>query len=68
MAGAANVASPDGRVTVDVNLTADGSPVYSVDFAGQRVIDDSRLGFSLVGEDALASDFELIGESRATFD
>ena len=49
-ANGATVASPDGKIVVDVNVTAAGEPVYSVGFNGAQLITESRLG--LTGKEA----------------
>ena len=48
---AESVASPDGRVTVDVTVTADGEPRYVVRRGGEVVIEESRLGLVRAGGD-----------------
>ncbi|MDE7095867.1 MAG: glycoside hydrolase family 97 N-terminal domain-containing protein, partial [Muribaculaceae bacterium] len=45
MASAANVSSPDGRLTVTTSLTAEGCPAYSVTYDGQPILLESPLGF-----------------------
>ena len=40
----ASVASPDGRLKVDVDVK-DGKPVYGVTYDGRQVLDQSPLGF-----------------------
>ena len=45
VAGAESVTSPDGRLVVNVDVNADGTPVYSVDYDGRPVVTDSPLGF-----------------------
>ena len=49
-AGEDNLASPDGRLVVTVQLTDGGSPVYQVQRDGTTVLERSKLG--LVREDA----------------
>jgi len=48
--GPAQVSSPDGRLTVEFQLAADGSPRYMIRADGQPVLRESRLG--LVRADA----------------
>lgn len=45
------VASPDGRVVVEVTVNADGEPRYGVKRGDVRVIEESRLGLVRAGED-----------------
>jgi len=47
---APRVSSPDGRVSLEFSLSADGAPAYSLSRDGQPVLRRSRLG--LVREDA----------------
>lgn len=43
--GQTTVSSPDGRLRVDFRLQ-DGVPLYRVDYDGQRMLEDSPLGFT----------------------
>ncbi|HTY86828.1 MAG TPA: glycoside hydrolase family 97 catalytic domain-containing protein [Candidatus Acidoferrum sp.] len=45
-----SLASPDGRLTVNFHLNADGAPRYAIQLDHQPVLQDSRLG--LVRDDA----------------
>ena len=45
--GPARVISPDGALAVEVTLTNEGRPAYSVTRFGQPLITESRLGFIL---------------------
>ena len=67
-AGAINITSPDGHVAVEVGVDSAGTPFYNVRFVGERVIDDSHLGFNLVDNVDLKDDFEIIGDSCGSFD
>lgn len=49
--GAGVVASPDGRVIVEVTVNSDGEPRYDVKRGDAQVIEASRLGLVRVGED-----------------
>lgn len=44
------VPSPNGRLVVEFNLTADGAPRYAIQLDGRTVLQDSRLG--LIRDDA----------------
>ena len=46
-AGAETLTSPDGKLTLDFGLTADGAPEYSLKFGDRTAIAPSRLGFEL---------------------
>ena len=65
---AANISSPDGRLAVEVGIDGKGSPVYKVELAGHRVIDNSHLGFNLLDAVPMTEDFELINQSEDTVD
>ena len=52
--------SPDGKVSVDFDVTESGEPVYSVDFDGKPVVLQSKMGFELKGIDAGAG-FKVAG-------
>lgn len=48
--GAQNtLTSPDGEITLSFNLLPEGTPSYSVNYKGNRVIPESRLGLSVKG-------------------
>lgn len=60
--GATEVKSPDGNLTLDFHLNADGAPVYMLSRNGQPVLGESRLG--LVREDAdFSRQLTLLSES-----
>ncbi len=46
----ASLTSPDGNIALKVMLTEAGSPVYSIDFKGKKILGESSLGLRL--EDA----------------
>ena len=60
--------SPDGRIAVYVDVTADGAPTYEIKFDDATIVDASRLGFRLKGEPALDAGFRLAGAERAERD
>jgi alpha-glucosidase len=60
--------SPTGRVQVFFSLAADGAPLYSVTYAGKRVVADSRLGLTLRQTGPLASGFRVLDVKRASRD
>lgn len=65
---AVNIYSPDRRVAVDFEIDSEGAPLYNVELAGHRVIDDSHLGFNLLDAVPLKDDFEIIGQSTDSVD
>ena len=60
--------SPDGKLALTVGLTAQGTPVYSLDREGAAVIKPSRLGYKLISGPDLSKGFVLAGSSTDTFD
>jgi len=63
-APADEVASPDGRIVVDVGVDAGGMPGYSVRFRDEDVIARSRLGLRFADQPAMESEFEIVSVSR----
>ncbi len=59
--------SPDGSVLVQVKLKG-GAPVYTVQRNGQTIITDSKLGFILKNQPALAADFKVADVRKSSFD
>ena len=58
-AGAQQLKSPDGNLTLDFSLNNQGTPVYELTYKGHPVIKPSRLGLELKREDAnKKTDFE----------
>ena len=63
------LASPDGHLSLTVGLSADGTPMYSLDRDSEKVVLPSRLGFELMGKDAdLYSGFTVKEVVRDDFD
>ena len=60
--------SPDGKLTLSVGLTAEGTPVYSLDREGKAVILPSRLGYKLVDGQDLTRDFNWVEAEEDSFD
>ncbi len=60
--------SPDGKLALTVGLTAQGTPVYSLDREGAAVIKPSRLGYKLISGPDLSKGFVLAGSSTDSFD
>jgi alpha-glucosidase len=61
------VISPNGKTDVNFILT-DESIRYSVQKNGKKIINYSRLGFLINGNDSLCSGFEVIKTTKSTFD
>ncbi len=60
--------SPDGRMEARIGLTAEGIPVYALDFDGKQVIKPSRLGYRLIDGADLQTGFELTDTEKSAFD
>ena len=45
--GRLSLLSPDKRLELTFQLSGFGEPVYTLSFDGQRVIDESRMGFDI---------------------
>ena len=60
--------SPDTKLTLAVGLTAEGTPVYSLDREGTAVIKTSRLGYKLLNGPDLSKGFSLVGADESSFD
>jgi len=66
-AHAVNVSSPSGLLVVDVNVTAEGVPTYSIDYKGKSLVKDSRLGL-VADQVELVGGFSITGVDTATVD
>ncbi|HMQ49777.1 MAG TPA: glycoside hydrolase family 97 protein [Saprospiraceae bacterium] len=53
------VASPDGRVSIQFDLSEKGEPMYSVYYEAQPVIKPSKMKFELLHQPALGEGFEI---------
>lgn len=59
--------SPDNKNTIKFEIV-DGAPCYSVKHNGNKLINDSKLGFIFSGNDSFASNFELIACQETSVD
>lgn len=62
------VASPDGVLTVTVDVNGEGRPEYSVSRLGRPVIQPSRLGFLLTDAPKLERNFQISEGGRRSAD
>ena len=62
------VTSPDGTLSVAVNVNGEGRPYYTVARQGQPVIAESRLGFLMADEDKLERRLVIEGVERSSHD
>lgn len=60
--------SPDGRLQLSFDLTADGTPTYKMDYNNKPVIATSRLGLELKNQKSLLDGFKMERISRSSFD
>lgn len=60
--------SPDGRLQLSFDLTADGTPTYKMDYNNKPVIATSRLGLELKNQKSLLDGFKMERVSRSSFD
>lgn len=60
--------SPDGRLQLSFDLTADGTPTYKMDYNNKPVIATSRLGLELKNQKSLLDGFKVERVSRSSFD
>lgn len=60
--------SPDGRLQLSFDLTADGTPTYKMDYNNKPVIATSRLGLELRNQKSLLDGFKMERVSRSSFD
>lgn len=61
------ISSPDGELKLEFTLN-DNVPTYKVDYKGEPVILDSRLGFYLNGAEDLLDGFTVLGSEQSSFD
>ena len=60
--------SPDGKLSVNFDLTTDGTPTYNLVYNGKEVVATSRLGLELKKGKSLLNDFSLVRTTRSSFD
>ena len=64
----ATVASPSGTLTVNVRVSPEGRPEYSVQRGGATIVDWSRLGFILADQPKLERNFEIARTAQRALD
>lgn len=62
------VRSPDGAISVTVDVNGEGRPFYRVEKRGEAILTESRLGFLLTDQDKLERRLKVIGATRASHD
>ena len=63
---AAEVSSPDGRITVELDVDGDGVPFYRVERDGKEIIAESDLGFLFTDEEPMRRNFVIESEARSS--
>ena len=65
---AAEVSSPDGTITVELDVDGDGVPFYRVERNGAEVIAESDLGFTFTDAQPMRRNFAVESSETATHD
>lgn len=65
---AAEVSSPDGRITVELDVDGDGVPFYRVERDGKEIIAESDLGFLFTDEEPMRRNFVIESEAKSSAD
>ncbi len=65
---AAEVRSPDGRITVEMEVDGDGVPFYRVMRDGKELIAESDLGFLFTDAEPMRRNFAVVGEASTEVD
>lgn len=65
---AATVASPDGRIVVELDADGEGVPFYRVTRDGQPLIAKSNLGFNFIDADPMRRNFAVVAQQRSSAD
>lgn len=65
---AQTVKSPNGQLTLQFALQADGAPTYQLTYKGRAVIKPSKLGLELKNAPALTSGFAVADSKQRSFD
>lgn len=66
-AAAAGLTSPNGALTLNVDVTPEGVPFYSLDYKGKPILKESRLGL-ISDELALVDGFTIVATDTASVD
>jgi len=64
----ATVASPSGTLAVNVRVSAEGRPEYSVTRGSEKIVDWSRLGFILADQPKLERNLEITRTAQRALD
>jgi hypothetical protein len=64
---AQSLESPNGDLEMNFSLQEDGTPVYNLEFEGQTIIENSKLGLELKEEQPLTANFSIENTEKSTF-
>ena len=64
---AQSLESPNGELEMNFSLQEDGTPVYNLEFEGQTIIENSKLGLELKEGKPLTANFSLENTEKSTF-
>ena len=64
---AQSLESPNGELEMNFSLQEDGTPVYNLEFEGQTIIENSKLGLELKGGKPLTANFSIENTEKSTF-
>ncbi len=59
--GSRTLESPDGNVKIEFKLTKQGEPTYEALYKGEKIVDESKLGFVAQGLPPLTEGFKVVG-------
>lgn len=59
--------SPNGELEMNFSLQEDGTPVYNLEFEGQTIIENSKLGLELKEGKPLTANFSIENTEKSTF-
>jgi len=64
---AQSLESPNGDLEMNFSLQEDGTPVYNLEFEGETIIENSKLGLELKEGQPLTSNFSIENTEKSTF-
>ena len=64
---AVSITSPDGNLLLDVTVDSAGTPIYTLDYKGKPIIENSRLGLK-ANEASFTDGFRILGTDTTTVD
>ena len=64
---AQSLESPNGDLEMNFSLQEDGTPVYNLEFEGQTIIENSKLGLELKEGKPLTANFSIENTEKSTF-